>query len=143
MNLIKLKHEADSLGAKINSLGIKIYSIGLQIQQLRVDLHSFNPEMKREAFVSNQVDQNHEDNKVNFDLPHMFDDYIEEEKEEEKEAVHKAYEEETHEDEGQEADFDLPPKFDEYELDKSEVLVMGSTLMEIPPSLLFWKNQIN
>ena len=87
--------------------------------------------MKREAFVSNQVDQNHEDNKVNFDLSPIFDNYGEEEKEEEKEEVHKAYEEETHEDEGQEADFDLPPKFDQYKLDKSEVLVMESTWNEL------------
>jgi len=45
--------------------------------------------------------------------------------------VNEAYEEETHEDEGQEVDFDLPPKFDEYKLDKGEVLVMKSTWNEL------------
>jgi len=51
--------------------------------------------------------------------------------EKEQEEVHKAYEEEIREDEGQEVDFDLPRKFDEYELDKDEVLVIESTWNEL------------
>jgi len=45
---------------------------------LRDDLRSFKLEMKREAeqpFISNEVAESHEDNKVNFDLPSIFDDY--------------------------------------------------------------------
>ena len=52
------------------------------------------------------------------------------------EEVHKAYEEETHEDEGQEVDFDLPLKFDEYKLDNGEVLVMESTCNELKRELV-------
>ena len=70
--LLKIKHGLDSLD-------IKTHHLDLAIQQLRVDLHSFKLEMKREAeqpFVSNEVDQSH---KVDFDLPPIFDDYGEEE----------------------------------------------------------------
>jgi len=84
--LIKLKHKADSLGIKIDSLDVKTHHLDLAIQQLRGDLRSLKHEMKREAeqpFVSNEVGQSHEDNKVDFNLPSIFDDYGEEEKEEE------------------------------------------------------------
>jgi len=81
--------------------------------------------MKWEAeqpFVSNEVNQSHEDNKVDFELPPIFDDYGKDGKEEEevlladseKDVV--ADQEETKE--GNTVNFDVPPKFDEYEVEQ-------------------------
>jgi hypothetical protein len=100
--LIKLKLEADSLGEEIDSLGIKINSIVLQVQQLRVEIHSSNPEMKREAAMEKE---NREE--VQALAPNIP------------------------EDEGQEVDFDLPPKFDEYQPEEGDILVLNSTWNEL------------
>ena len=91
--ILKIKCELDFLGIKIHLSSIKrhlssfqIYDLNLQAQQLKGDILSLKLEMKREAeqpFVSNEVDQSHEDNKVDLDLLPIFDDYGKEEKEEE------------------------------------------------------------
>jgi len=79
-----IKHELDFLSINIHLSSFEIHDSNLKTQQLQEDLLFLKLDMKREAeqaFESKEVDQHHEGNEVNFDLPSKFDEFKDEQEE--------------------------------------------------------------